>query len=317
MNPTVNRRRLLMGGLGLAGTALLGCATPGITPPPSPTPADTAPQVDRDLAYGPHPRQILDVYRPAGQTSGALIVMVHGGAWRFGDKALGRVVRHKVERWLPQGHVVVSTNYRLLPEADPLEQARDVARALAFVQAQAGRWGADPERLVLMGHSAGAHLAALLTADRGLARAHGVRPWAGTVSLDSAALDVPALMQDRPLRLYRNAFGDDPRYWRQVSPVHQLQPRPAPLLLVHAARREDARDQNQRMAQAVQQAGGRAVLQAVALSHSDINSELGRPGPYTDAVEAFMASVGVLGFTRRPASAPPPHRPNGHWQSRL
>lgn len=192
-----------------------------------------------------------------------------------------------------------------------------MARALAFVQAQAGRWGADPERLVLMGHSAGAHLTALLAADHGLARAHGVRPWAGTVSLDSAALDVPALMQGRPLRLHREAFGDDPHYWRQVSPVHRLQPRPAPLLLVHAARREDARDQNQRMAQAVQQAGGRAVLQAVALSHSDINSELGRPGPYTEAVEAFMASVGVHPQGTSPASAPPPRRPSGHWPGRL
>lgn len=319
MKPSPHRRLLLMGALGLTGQTLLGCASPAEARHPSSIPPAEAgpPRLDRDIPYGPHPRQRLDAYLPSGPASGALLVMVHGGAWRFGDKALRRVVHHKVQRWLPQGHAFVSINYRLLPEADPLEQARDVARAVAFVQAQARGWGADPDRIVLMGHSAGAHLAALVTADRGLAGAQGVRPWAGTVLLDSAALDVPALMQDQPLRLYRNAFGDDPRYWRQVSPVHQLQPRPAPLLLVHAARRDDAREQNQRMAQAVQQAGWRAVLMPVDLSHGDINSELGRPGPYTEAVEAFFASVGVRGITQHPASAPPPGRPNGHWQSRL
>ena len=317
MDPIVNRRLMLMGGLGLTGLALMGCAAPAEAYRPPPGHREPPPRAERNLAYGKHPDQRLDAYFPRGPRSGAVIVLVHGGGWRIGDKALPGVVENKLERWLPQGHVVVSVNYRLLPDADPLEQARDVARAMAFVQGQARRWDVDANRIVLMGHSAGAHLAALLAADRDLARAHGVRPWAGTVSLDSAALDVPALMQGRPLRLHREAFGRDPRYWRQVSPVHQVQARPQPLLLVYAARREESRDQNQRMARAVQKAGGRAVLQAVPLSHREINVELGRPGPYTDAVEAFMASVGVQRLAQHPASAPPPHRPNGHWQSRL
>jgi acetyl esterase/lipase len=317
MHSILNRRRLLMGGLGLAGTSLMGCASVAQADRP-PTGLRGLPmRADRDIAYGEHPDQRLDAYFPRGPRSGAVIVLVHGGGWRTGDKASHGVVENKLLRWLPQGHVLVSINYRMLPEADPLEQARDVARAMAFVQAQARPWEIDPDRIVLMGHSAGAHLAALLAADRHLARAHGVHPWAGTVSLDSAALDVPALMQGRPLRLHREAFGNDPHYWRQVSPVHRLDAQPRPLLLVYAARREASREQNQRMAQAVQREGGRAVLQAVELSHREINVELGRPGPYTEAVESFMASVGVQGHTQHPASAPPAHRPSGPWQSRL
>ncbi|MFN3416772.1 MAG: alpha/beta hydrolase [Caldimonas sp.] len=317
MNPLMNRRLMLMGGLSLSGLAVMGCAGPAQADRPPPGHREPPPRMERDLPYGKHPDQRLDAYFPRGPRSGAVIVLVHGGGWRIGDKALRSVVDNKLERWLPQGHVVVSVNYRLLPDADPLEQARDVARAMAFVQGQARHWEVDADRIVLMGHSAGAHLAALVTADRQLAGAHGVRPWAGTVSLDSAALDVPALMQGRPLRLHREAFGDDPHYWRQVSPVHQLDTRPQPMMLVYAARREESRDQNQRMARAVQKEGGRVVLQAVELSHREINAELGRPGPYTEAVEAFMASVGVHPRGAPPASAPPPRQPSGHWQSRL
>jgi arylformamidase len=76
-----------------------------------------------------------------------------------------------------QGYVLVSTNYRLLPAARPLEQAGDVARALALVQKQAPQWGADPKRLVLMGHSAGAHLAMLLHASPDMAAKAGAQRW--------------------------------------------------------------------------------------------------------------------------------------------
>ncbi len=65
----------------------------------------------------------------------------------------------------------------------------DVARALAAVQARAGEWGGDASRVVLMGHSAGAHLVALLSADPTRAAAEGAGPWRSAVVLDSAAID--------------------------------------------------------------------------------------------------------------------------------
>src|SRR5690606_12041513 len=110
-------------------------------------------RVLRDLAYGSDPRQVVDVYRPVRPTKDApVIVMVHGGGWRTGDKASARVIENKIERWVPRGIVVVSVDYRLLPV--PLEQQRDDVRAaIAFVQRKAAEWGASGDRLVLMGHS--------------------------------------------------------------------------------------------------------------------------------------------------------------------
>ena len=90
-----------------------------------------------------------------------------------------------------------------------------------------------------MGHSAGAHLVALVNASPALARQADVpRPWLGAVALDSAALDVPALMgQRRVPKLYQDAFGADPAYWRSTSPQQQLTRNALPMLLVCASQR--------------------------------------------------------------------------------
>lgn len=267
-------------------------------------------EVLQDVAYGSDPAQRLDVHLPAaGAGAAPVIFMVHGGGWRIGDKTHGRVVDRKVAHWVPRGIAFISTNYRMLPEADPIEQARDVGRAVAFAQAQAAGWGADPSRFVLMGHSAGAHLVSLLAADGGLARSLGMRPWLGTVALDSAAMDVVALMREPHPALYDVAFGQDAAFWRAASPVHQLQGRPSPMLMVCSTRRRDACPQAQALADRVAAAGGRARVLLQDLSHGEINGELGRPGSYTREVDAFLASVGLEGSlshaaTPAPATAP-------------
>ena len=84
----------------------------------------------RDVAYGADPKQRFDVYVPRGARNAPVILMVHGGGWRIGDKRSRGVVGNKVRRWSREGIVVISVNYRLLPGTDPVEQARDVARAL-------------------------------------------------------------------------------------------------------------------------------------------------------------------------------------------
>src|SRR5207247_470736 len=111
--------------------------------------------------------------------------MVHGGAWVLGDKASPGVMENKVARWAARGYILLSVDYRMIPEADPLEQAEDVARALAAAQAKAASWGGDPSKFVLMGHSAGAHLVGLLAADPARAFKRGAKPWLGAVLLDS------------------------------------------------------------------------------------------------------------------------------------
>lgn len=251
--------------------------------------------VRRDIAYGVDPAQRYDIYLPAGrgEARAAVIVMVHGGGWKRGDKAADRVVTNKVARWVPRGAMFVSINYRLLPRAGVEEQVRDVARAIAHVQLTAAAHGGDAGRLILMGHSAGAHLAALVSADPAMVAAAGGRAWLGTIALDSAALDVPAVMGGRHLPLYDAAFGADPGFWQRMSPLHRLSARSLPVLAVCSTRRPDAPcDQAQSFVTRARNAGARlSELRGEALGHAEINGELGLPGAYTEAVEAFMARL--------------------------
>ena len=173
------------------------------------TPAYAAPQSAKDIAYGPDELQKYDVYWDDAFANAPMIVMLHGGAWAIGDKASGRVWEQKVRHWRPKGYVFVSVNTRLLPDAPDL-QAADFARAVVSLQRQAKRWGGDPARIVLMGHSAGAHIAALVGGDVPYQRRHGMKPVRGTVVLDSGALNLETLMANDPRQLYVRAFGNDP-----------------------------------------------------------------------------------------------------------
>lgn len=249
-------------------------------------------RVFTDVAYGPAARQRMDVYLPARQITGApVILMVHGGAWRLGDKGMRSVVDNKVARWVSRGFILISTNYRLLPEADPEEQAHDVAQALALAQSRAAEWGADAAKFILMGHSAGAHLVALLTASPAAALKQGARPWLGAVALDSAAFDVAQVMAGRHLPLYDRAFGKDPAFWRPVSPLHQLSTTAYPLLAVCSTERADPCPQAHGFERKAASLGVRVVVLEQDLSHLEINQSLGLDSGYTQAVEAFMGPL--------------------------
>lgn len=255
--------------------------------------AARAMDVRHDLAYGPSPAQRLDVYLPERIHAAPIIVMVHGGAWMFGDKASRGVVGAKALHWTQAGYAFVSVDYRLLPEAGPLEQADDVADALAYVQAHAPEWGADPSRVVLIGHSAGAHLVSLLSSSPSVATARGARRWLGTVSLDSGAVDVPAIMKGPHAGLYDRVFGHDPSQWRLTSPVDRLERDALPILLVCSGRRLESCPNNRAYAAKAQGLGVHASVLAEPLTHAEINATLGEPGSYTDAVDRFLRGLGL------------------------
>ena len=263
---------------------------------PAPLPAGV--QRIADVPYGPDPAQRMDVYVPAGTTAGAsvqrapVIFMVHGGGWRIGDKAMGRVVQEKVNRWVPKGFILISINYRMLPDAPVAVQQRDVQAALLVAQQRAGTWGADPSRFILMGHSAGAHLVALLNARSPQALREGAWPWLGTVALDGAMMNVPARMRVPHLPLYDDAFGADPAYWVAMSPFHQWTVGAPPMQMVCSTQRpDDPCQQFTDMARHVRHLGGRAEVLPQDLDHGEINAQLGLDSDYTRAVEAFMGSL--------------------------
>ena len=249
-----------------------------------------------DVPYGDEPRQRFDVYLPESPAPqrAPVIVMVHGGAWMIGNKAMPQVVENKAARWVTRGAILVSVNYRLVPQVGPREQADDVAHALATVQRLAPSWGGDPARIVLMGHSAGAHLVALVGASPTIAKNAGAQPWLGTVVLDSAALDTVGLMQRRHARFYDRVFGADPAAWREASPTEALAANAPPMLVVCSTQRTDGScEQSQRFATQAQARGVRASVSEQNLSHLEVNATLGLPGAETDAVQAFFDAIGL------------------------
>jgi acetyl esterase/lipase len=282
------RRNVRSPGRLRAGELANGSASPGIAISAR-LPAET--RVERDVAYGADPAQRLDVYRPKDGVNAPVIFMVHGGGWTRGDKRSANVVANKAAHWLPKGYVFISTNYRMTDGVTPLDEADDVARALAFAQRHAKSWGADPDRFVVMGHSAGAHLAALLAAAPDIGRRRGVKPWLGTIALDSAAYNVVQVMEGPHLPLYDEVFKTDRALWKAASPTLRLHSRPAPMLLVCSSRRKDSPAQAMGFAARVTALHGRATVLPEDLSHGEINATLGTPGAYTDAVDAFLRSL--------------------------
>lgn len=255
-----------------------------------------------DVAYGGDPLQRFDVYLPevAGRNGHApVLVMVHGGGWKRGDKKVGAALQNKVPYYTRKGMVLISVNYRLVPQANPVEQAQDIAKALTYIQSNARAWGVDPARVVLMGHSAGAHLVTLVTADAREDLATQAQPWLGTVSLDGAGVDVEQSMKDGvSLKvlddIYDNAFGTDPALWKAASPMAQLSAGARPMLMVCSITRPDKPcKQTQAFVDKATKMGVKAKIYPVKMSHGDINSSVGGNNELTAEIDKFLASVGI------------------------
>jgi len=245
-----------------------------------------------DISYGKDKLQKLDVYYKNSVQNAPIIIMVHGGAWSMGDKYRFKTVANKVSRWVPKGFIVVSVNYRLLPKADPQIQADDVVSAMVYVQKHAKIWGGNAKKVILMGHSSGGHLVSLIATTAN--RYKRLKPWLGTISLDSAALNIVNLMQKRHNSFYDDAFGKNEKYWEKVSPSHHLHAKIKPMLLVCSIERANnpcqAAENFSKKAKAL---GVRTEITPQHLNHFKINKELGKENAYTLQVEAFIRSLGV------------------------
>ncbi len=248
-------------------------------------------QLLRDLPYGADEHQRMDVYLPPQPVAAPVIFMVHGGAWSLGDKAARGVVENKISHWVGRGFVFISVDYRRVPQVTPLEQAQDIAQALAAAQTRAAAWGADPHKFILMGHSSGAHQVALLSSAPALALQQGASPWLGAVALDSAALNVVQIMTAAHPRIYDRVFGHDRSQWNATSPYQQLSASTLPVLVVCSSRRAESCPQAQNFVAQAQVHQVRASLLEQDLSHKDVNQQLGLAGSYTDAVDAFITSL--------------------------
>src|SRR6059058_5131439 len=212
-----------------------------------------AQDVKRDVPYVDPPleRQVLDVYSPPGAKNLPVVFWIHGGGWQMGDK---KDVQLKPQAFTEKGFVFVSTNYRLLPGVDMGTIVRDVAKAAGWVHKHVGEYGGDPKRLLIMGHSAGAQVAALLCTDERYLEAEGV-PLAdvkGCVPVDGDTYDVPAIIEVAETRWrahglppsnfgHRKKFGDDPAKHRDFSAVTHVAKDKGipPFLIIYVAEHPD------------------------------------------------------------------------------
>ena len=152
--------------------------------------------VKKDVPYAEPAleRQVLDIYSPKDAKNLPVVFWIHGGGWQTGDKSK---VQEKPKAFLDRGFVFVATNYRLLYKVDIGTIFRDVAKALGWVYKNIAAHGGDPNRIFVMGHSAGAQLAALMCIDDRYLKAEGV-PFSalqGCVPLDGDTYDVPAIIE--------------------------------------------------------------------------------------------------------------------------
>ncbi|MFM7403811.1 MAG: alpha/beta hydrolase [Erythrobacter sp.] len=258
------------------------------------------PAPQQTLAYGSDPLQALDLWVPQGATKAPLVLFVHGGGWKRGSKS-NAMSRALPGHMLAEGYAFASIDYRLVPAATVEQQAGDVAAALAFLLKRAESLGIDRSRVVLTGHSAGAHLVALVGTDERYLRAAGLSfaDIDGVMPNDGAAYDVASqftMAGPRMKATYEQAFATDPARQAALSPMRQAAAPNAPAFLLLHVQRRDAVDQSKRLAEALK-TGGTAVEVAGfpgdgLRGHMEINRKLGEPDyPATAVMDAWLKTV--------------------------
>lgn len=257
------------------------------------------PRVHRDLAYAEpkNERHTLDVYAPAEGKDHPIIVWIHGGGWRNGDKGN---VQTKPQAFVDKGFIFVSVNYRFVPQVTVKEMTADIAKAIKWVHDHAAKNGGDPDSIFVAGHSAGAHLAALVCTDDRYLKAEGLTlaNIKGCIPVDTAAYDVPkqvAGVSGARAATYTNVFGAEEKSQKEFSPLNYVaKDKHIPAFcLLHVADRPDSTSQSRAFAKALQDVGVDAtVVPGEGKNHGTINRDLGVEGDKpTKAVFEFLERI--------------------------
>jgi acetyl esterase/lipase len=264
-------------------------------------------EMKRDVPYAEPAaeRQVLDIYTPDDVSKKKLPVVfwIHGGGWQTGDKS---DVGQKPQFFVDQGCVFVSTNYRLYPNVEMGELIRDVAKSLGWVHKNIGKYGGDPERIIVGGHSAGAQLAALISIDDRYLKAEGVplSDLRGCIPVDGDTYYLPGIIAVAELRAlvhglpqpgkfgHRVKFGSDPEKHLDFSAVTHVAKGKSipPFFVMHVAEHPDTSAQARRLAAALQAAEiPVTVFAGRETTHNKLNLDIGKPDdPGTKALLEFL-----------------------------
>ncbi|OAV43943.1 alpha/beta hydrolase [Lewinella sp. 4G2] len=277
------------------------CSESDPAPIPPAVPEERQTTIQYGQAADPNLVSLDLYYSSAFEALKPVVVYVHGGAWVTGDKANN--ISDKVDLFREEDYLFASVNYRLSPFPFELDNdARikypvhnnDVAEAIAWIHENVADFGGDPDRIVLMGHSAGAQLISLLATRREFLEDAGV-PFSairGAISVDTEGYDVRERIVNNA-DLYRNAFGDDPAVHAAASPLLNVMAGleyPQFLVLTRGtvARQQRATDFHT----ALRNAGVESELfTTVAYTHEGINEAIGQRGEaiVTPEIVRFVA----------------------------
>lgn len=247
------------------------------------------------LAYGDLPRQQLDVYRPSVSAGDAapVVVFFYGGGWEAGRRQDYKFV---AEALTSRGMVVVIPDYRVYPEVVFPEFIHDAAKAVGWAKAHAAAHGGDPDRLFLAGHSAGAHIAAMLALDARYLAAEHLTPSAlqGVIGLAGPYDFLPLTS-----RRLQQIFGPEEQ-WPQSQPINYVQGGNPPMLLLVGEDDGTVWPRNTyNLAQKIRAAEGRVeVVRYPGWGHVDMVAKLAKPlrgdGALLDRIADFISSQTAL-----------------------
>jgi arylformamidase len=262
------------------------------------------PRIERDIPYAEpkNARQTLDIYAPATATNRPIVFWIHGGGWVRGDKS---EVKAKPSAFVAQNYIFVAINYRFVPNVTIKEITTDVAKALLWTHRHAGQYGGDPNSIFVMGHSAGAQLAALVCVDDRYLKAEGLslRMIKGCVPVDGDTYDVATqvrmveAIQQRPyFDSHRRKFGHEAAL-EDLSAVNHVNADKGipPFLIIHVADHPESRTglQSHLLATKLIHHGrvSAKVLSVPQKTHGTLDADLGLAGDSTtDTIFRFVAA---------------------------
>jgi acetyl esterase/lipase len=247
-------------------------------------------EITHSLAYGDNARQILDIYRPAGAAAAPVVVFFYGGSWQSGHKETYLFVAAALAR---RGYVTVVPDYRVYPEVRYPGFLEDGARAVRWAKDNAARFGGDPQKLFVMGHSAGAYIAAMLVLDGRWLQQVGVAPdrdIAGLIGISGPYDFLP--LRDGTLKVIFGGANDP-----DTQPISHVSPGAPPALLVTGGRDSVVDpDNSNRLAARLHAAGdGAEVIDYAWVGHLSIIGAFALPlrflAPVLHDVDAFIAKT--------------------------
>jgi pimeloyl-ACP methyl ester carboxylesterase len=319
--------------VGLALAPLLALAVLVFGPVPASLSYETRSEISYDLGSPPADpaRNRLDIYLPETESSTPrpFVMHIHGGGWRVGDKA-NASIPDKAALFTGLGYGLVSINYRLSPQTgdpDNPDSSRimfpdhpdDVGEAIGWLDRNALSYGLDPDRIILMGHSAGAHLASLVSTNPRYVQRYGVdrRQILGTIPLDTAAFDIEQSVvgsdPDEPSLLFMNAFGTPEENaatgsWAEASPLTWADATDARHLFL--VQNLPSRI-NIQLTMATKLGQDSTSVVPLPLNHNGVSRAIGRPDDSTQATPAVTAFIAERLAAYEAPSVRITGRPNG------